>query len=140
MNVTNITLVPPQYGLPFYYPLFIGENPEKLWPRFLREEDSIVTNLQIDMLYRACIFLVGGMVRHCINILDIRLPYTVIVFLFGMVMGFLPIEPYIEIDPHVLLLIFLPILIFDGAFAIDTYIFNKIILQVLVLAFPAMGE
>ncbi|KAK3749868.1 hypothetical protein RRG08_066181 [Elysia crispata] len=116
----------------------IAGSPSTHWPHHLHDDDYYLVAVQWDMLYRTSIFIIGAMVRHFTNILDIPLPYTVIVFFVGMVVGCLPINPALEINPHVLLLIFLPILIFDGAFAIDTYIFNKIILQVLVLAFPAM--
>ena len=41
--------------------------------------------------------------------------------------------------PHLMLNIFLPILIFEGAFAMDVYVFRKVIWQALFLAVPGLG-
>ena len=44
-----------------------------------------------------------------------------------------------DIDPHYLLTLFLPALLFESAcFGIDMGLFNKQIVQILLMAFPAM--
>jgi NhaP-type Na+/H+ or K+/H+ antiporter len=43
-----------------------------------------------------------------------------------------------EIDPRGILLIFLPPLIFEGAFNSDWYIFRKQAVQIFILAFPSV--
>ena len=44
------------------------------------------------------------------------------------------------IDPHLMLHIFLPVLIFESAYALDTHTFVKSFAQVVVLAVPCFCE
>lgn len=45
-----------------------------------------------------------------------------------------------EIDPHLMLHIFLPVLVFDSAYALETHTFLKSFPQVVLLAGPAFSE
>lgn len=78
--------------------------------------------------------------RHATDVLHIPLPYTVVVFFVGVIAGYLPLGHVVEIGPHTIIKVFMPILIFEGSFAIDIYIFKQIFIQVLILAVPALGE
>ena len=73
-------------------------------------------------------------------------PYTVLVFLLGTGFGFLtnlgyPVSNYDglgNMDPHEIFFIFLPILIFESAFAIDYHVFKKVIVGCILLAGPGI--
>ena len=75
------------------------------------------------------------------------LPYTVVLIMVGLLVGGAPkwqllsfLQDYIaiaQLDPHLMLLIFLPTLIFESAFVMDVHTFKKTIGQVLkILAGP----
>uniref|UniRef100_A0A2C9KDY4 Cyclic nucleotide-binding domain-containing protein n=1 Tax=Biomphalaria glabrata TaxID=6526 RepID=A0A2C9KDY4_BIOGL len=108
----------------------------------VKEDDPFHTDTildtQRDFLYLCFIFLVGAVVRHATDVLVIPLPYTVVVFFVGVIAGYLPLGQVVEIGPHTIIYVFMPILIFEGSFAIDTYIFKQIFIQVLILAVPAL--
>ena len=86
------------------------------------------------------------MVRHLLR--RTPLPYTVVMLDLGLIVGlasnsaafsFLEEYTYISrIDPHLLLFIFLPTLIFDSAFVMDIHTFKKTIFQSLLLAGPGL--
>ena len=46
----------------------------------------------------------------------------------------------VEADPHLILTIFLPILLFESAFAMEVHTFIKTFIQVVVLAIPGLGK
>jgi len=81
------------------------------------------------------------------------LPYTVLLLIFGMGLGFLSrmglfenamgtldisIKWAGEIDPHLILFVFLPTLIFEAAFAMDVHTFKKSVANALILAIPGI--
>eukprot|EP00756_Hemistasia_phaeocysticola_P014724 Hpha_TRINITY_DN15357_c0_g1::TRINITY_DN15357_c0_g1_i1::g.87985::m.87985 len=95
------------------------------------------------------IFVIGGLgafFRH--NFSDSRLPYTVILFMTGAAfaglaqwekMSFLKkFTDLQEIDPHLLFYIFLPVLIFESAFAVDWFVFRTVLGHALILAGPGI--
>lgn len=49
----------------------------------------------------------------------LRLPVPVLLIVVGMVAGFIPAIPSIMLDPHIVMLIFLPPLLYDAAFNIN---------------------
>ena len=73
-------------------------------------------------------------------------PYTVLMFLIGTGFGFMtnlgyPLSNYqnfAEMNPHEIFFIFLPILIFESAFATDYHVFKKVIVGCLLLAGPGI--
>ena len=80
------------------------------------------------------------------------LPYTVTLLILGILMGVLqrvgviPLESLISdsvawagsIDPHLMLYIFLPLLIFEAAFAMDVHTFKKSFVNAFFLAVPGI--
>jgi NhaP-type Na+/H+ or K+/H+ antiporter/CRP-like cAMP-binding protein len=103
--------------------------------------------------------LVGAAVRHFMR--NIPLPFTVLLLLIGLGMGILVRLGYFEIwhigsltldmsfitasfhwaaniDPHMLLYVFLPILIFEAAFAMDVHTFKKSVVNAIILAVPGI--
>ena len=49
----------------------------------------------------------------------IKAPVPVLLLLAGIIIGFSPSMPVIELDPEIIMLIFLPPLLFDAAFNIS---------------------
>jgi Na+/H+ antiporter len=49
----------------------------------------------------------------------IRMPYPILLIIAGIVVGFIPALPDIELDPQIIFLIFLPPLLYDAAFNIS---------------------
>lgn len=102
--------------------------------------------------------IIGAATRHLLK--KSPVPFTVLLFIFGLALGafarFGPGEIDIaitsirtapvtdalswaaHIDPHLLLYIFLPILIFEAAFSMDTHTFRKSISNALILAVPGI--
>jgi len=80
------------------------------------------------------------------------LPYTVLLLIFGLGLGFLSkigvfngfqtldisLKWAGEIDPHLILFVFLPTLIFEAAFAMDVHTFKKSVANAVVLAVPGI--
>ena len=73
--------------------------------------------------------------------------YTPVILILGIILGFTfdhignigdAISYVSGIDGHALLMIFIPLLIFESAFNAETYTFMKSIWQILLLAFPAV--
>eukprot|EP01064_Diplonema_japonicum_P016319 TRINITY_DN24324_c0_g1_i1.p1 TRINITY_DN24324_c0_g1~~TRINITY_DN24324_c0_g1_i1.p1 ORF type:complete len:1253 (+),score=220.87 TRINITY_DN24324_c0_g1_i1:54-3812(+) len=79
-----------------------------------------------------------------------RVPYTILVFLVGLLYGFLSTigeendnfldngTELADIDPHLIFYIFLPILIFESAFSIDGHVFKKVAPHCILLAGPGI--
>ncbi len=67
---------------------------------------------------------------------------------FGLLIGYFfkhlgtygeGLELFLEINPHGILLIFIPTIIFESSFNIDTFTFKREIVQILLLAFPGVA-
>ena len=86
-------------------------------------------------------------VRHILKRTPL-IPYTVVLIMIGLALGAAPkwevlsfLQEYIVIarmDPHLMLLIFLPTLIFESALVMDVHTFKKTIGQALTLAGPGL--
>ena len=90
-------------------------------------------------------FGVGAIVRFLFK--DTSIPYTVVLFLIGMSWGGLGagmgdgLKDYTELgdmNPHLIFHVFLPVLIFESAFAMQISIFRKVFWQCLCLAGPGL--
>lgn len=99
--------------------------------------------------------LTGALTRLLFK--NFKFPYTVILLVIGICMGalarteimqglwflktdilFNSVRWASDIDPHVLLFVFLPILIFEGAFAMDLHTFKKTAVNASILAIPGI--
>lgn len=97
--------------------------------------------------------IIGGLISYGLK--KVSLPFTVALMLVGFGLGLLgrtdffldvaemPILDHSikwasHIDPHMLLYIFLPILIFEAAFALDVHVFKKTLLNSVILAVPGI--
>ncbi len=95
------------------------------------------------------ISLIAGAILK-LGLSKINLPYTVGLFVLGLIVGVLNMNGYLEatpiisasitmvcnIDPDLILNIFLPILIFSAAYELDVKVFNKTLLNASLLAVP----
>ncbi len=95
--------------------------------------------------------LIGAAVRHFFR--KIPLPFTVLLLIIGIGLGLLNRFGLYEgwgetfgeslrwaghINPHAMLFIFLPILIFEAAFAMDVHTFKKTAANSIILAVPGI--
>ncbi|MBN4080685.1 cation:proton antiporter, partial [Beggiatoa alba] len=102
------------------------------------------------LLFVVAALLIGAATRYLLK--HSALPYTVVLLVIGLALGLgyraevyqgMPlvahtIELVADIDPHLVLLIFLPILIFDSAFAMETHLFRRMFTQIALLAVPGL--
>lgn len=95
--------------------------------------------------------LLGALVKSLPKIF--RSPYSVVLLLVGLIMGLygrtahidanlpdlsLLLKTLAEIDPHLILLLFLPTLIFESAFTMETHLFSRMFKQIATLAIPGL--
>lgn len=66
----------------------------------------------------------------------INLPYTVLLVLIGLLLGFVPLVPHFELTPAVILLIFLPPLLFEASFNLHEESLRESLPAMLLLAIP----
>jgi CPA1 family monovalent cation:H+ antiporter len=69
--------------------------------------------------YSVVIFILAIMIVLSALADKIKLPYPVLLIAAGIGIGFIPEIPYVELDPEVVFLIFLPPLLYDAAFNIS---------------------
>lgn len=102
------------------------------------------------------VFVMGSIIIGSLTMIiikGIKLPYTVVLLLIGLMLGgiersgffhtFMPIvsdsiKLISDIDPHLLLFIFLPTLIFESAYSLEVHLFKRIFSQIATLAVPGL--
>ncbi len=95
--------------------------------------------------------IIGAATRHFLR--KSPIPYTVTLLIFGLMIGMAVRMHFFEgwgdtfatavrwaghIDPHLILYIFLPTLIFEAAFAMDVHTFKKSVANAAILAVPGI--
>ena len=107
------------------------------------------------LLFVMIAVFIGAATRHFLKRLPF--PFTVLLLIIGIILGVLTRLGYLgdwgfmnvsfvaesfhwaaNIDPHLLLYIFLPILIFEAAFAMDLHTFKKSATNSVILAVPGI--
>lgn len=86
--------------------------------------------------------LLGALVRTLLK----KVPYTLMLLILGALSGLLATYvPLVQehttlasMDPHTILNVFLPILIFESAFAMEAHTFTKSFIQIIILAIPGL--
>lgn len=88
----------------------------------------------------------SALVRHVLK--HTPIPYTVILIVLGLAFGAASNAEALSIlqdytglarmDPHLMLFVFLPTLIFESAFVMDVHTFRKTIAQAMLLAGPGL--
>ena len=64
----------------------------------------------------------------------IRLPYPILLVIVGLIIGFVPFLPDLELNPEIVFLVFLPPLLFDAAFKTSWHDFKKELRPISTLA------
>ena len=103
------------------------------------------------LLFVCLAFVTGALVRHLLK--RTAIPYSVVLLLLGLLIGSMsryflsgnlghPIammmQMVVNIDPHLILYLFLPALVFESAFAMDTHLFKRMFTQICLLAIPGL--
>ncbi|ESO95291.1 hypothetical protein LOTGIDRAFT_160411 [Lottia gigantea] len=99
------------------------------------------------VLFIFCSCALGALVRQVVESIPVKLPYTVLLLLLGVLFGLISknvpsVHEYaniVETDPHIILHTFLPVLIFESAFAMEVHTFKRTFFQVLLLAVPGLA-
>jgi len=68
-----------------------------------------------------------------------RLPYTLILVFVGLIIGLLPILTQVHLDPDIVLFLFLPALLFEGAWNVEIEQLLADWLPIVLLAVPGLG-
>src|SRR3989440_5590950 len=68
----------------------------------------------------------------------LRVPYTLLLVIVGFVVGLLPFLPHEHIDPNLVLYIFIPALLFEGAWNAEIERLEADWLPIILLAVPGM--
>jgi len=68
----------------------------------------------------------------------LRLPYTLVLVIVGLIIGFSPLLPDLHLNPDVVLFLFLPALLFEGAWNVDIRLLIANWLPVFLLAVPGL--
>jgi len=68
----------------------------------------------------------------------LRLPYTLVLVIVGLCIGFSPLLPDLRLNPNVVLFLFLPALLFEGAWNVDMKLLLENWLPVFFLAMPGL--
>jgi CPA1 family monovalent cation:H+ antiporter len=68
----------------------------------------------------------------------LRLPYTLVLVIVGLVIGFSPLLPNLRLSPDVIMFLFLPALLFEGAWNVEVKLLVANWLPVLLLAVPGL--
>lgn len=123
-------------------------NDEELGERLLGGTDG-GSHPYYAILFPVLSVVIGVLVHFVLGrVLHHAFPYTAAMFLFGILLGCLlpvyredsqlkaSVEAWSNIDGHVLLMVFLPGLLFKDAFAIDVHLFRKAFGQCATMAFP----
>lgn len=106
---------------------------------FTAEEESL-EDLSLGILFVTMLIFLGG-TFFMTQRRRIPLPYTVVLFLYGIFVGAVTLWVYPDvaralgsIPPELLFYIFLPVLIFEGSYAINIHALRRVFVQVVLLA------
>ncbi len=103
------------------------------------------------LLFVILSLFVGALLRHTLK--DIAIPYTVALLVIGLSLGLTEryglfphnlellshsLQLVVNIDPHLIIFLFLPTLIFESAFAMEVHLFRRTFLQIAILAVPGL--
>ncbi|RDH44311.1 cation:proton antiporter [Zooshikella ganghwensis] len=103
------------------------------------------------LIFVSLALIIGAGVRSLVK--SIQLPYTVCLLTIGLCLGYLErigiteqYAPLLDktlalvagVDPHLILFLFLPTLVFESAFSLEVHLFRRIFAQIALLAVPGL--
>jgi CPA1 family monovalent cation:H+ antiporter len=103
-----------------------------LMASLLATGDQTQQNVQILVLLLVITLAVALISR------PLRLPYTLVLVVVGLIIGISPLLPDLRLNPNVVLFLFLPALLFEGAWNVDVKQLTANWLVVLLLAVPGL--
>ena len=91
----------------------------------------------------------GTACRSAFTVINSPVPYTVALLVIGICMGVLndqfdlsgvgtSLDAFVHINPHLLLAVFLPALIFESSFSMEWHTLSKVLTKILILAGPGV--
>lgn len=93
------------------------------------------------MIFSLCVMMCwGALVRVVLRRFHLNIPYTVVLMLSGFAFGFISkhycdglhyYTAVVRIHPEIILLTFLPVLIFESAFSISVHTFTRSAISVI---------
>ncbi len=95
-------------------------------------EDDTLQNIQLLVLLLLITLVVALISR------PLHLPYTLILVIVGLIIGVSPLLPNLRLNPNVVLFLFLPALLFEGAWNVDVKQLTANWLVILLLAVPGL--
>lgn len=104
-----------------------------------------ISNGGLIIMFTFLVLFVGSVLKEIKK--KTNIPYTPMILIMGLVCGYYheswgilgkSIHLVNDIDPHTLLMVFIPALIFEGAYNTDAYVFHKSKWQVLIMAGPGV--
>jgi CPA1 family monovalent cation:H+ antiporter len=93
---------------------------------------SLVGQIQILILLLIVTLIVALLSRR------LRVPYTLLLVIVGLVVGLLPFLPHEHLDPNLILYVFIPALLFEGAWNAELDRLEADWLPIALLAIPGM--
>ena len=93
---------------------------------------NIVEQVQILILLLIVTLIVALLSRR------LRVPYTLLLVIVGLVIGLLPFLPHGNLDPNLILYVFIPALLFEGAWNAELDRLEADWLPIVLLAIPGM--
>ncbi|MDQ2885444.1 MAG: cation:proton antiporter [Chloroflexota bacterium] len=95
-------------------------------------QDATQQNVQLLVLLLVITLAVALISR------PLRLPYTLVLVVVGLIIGVSPLLPNLSLNPDVVLFLFLPALLFEGAWNVDVQQLTADWLVVLLLSVPGL--
>lgn len=97
----------------------------------------ILAALPAEQVERLVLLLIVSLVVALVA-RQLRFPYTLALVLVGLLLGWLPFVPNVQLDPEVVLFIFIPALLFEGAWNIHVPVLLKNWFPILLMAVPGL--
>jgi len=113
-----------------------------LFPAKCNQHEAGEFDPEIDLKILFTLFVIilwGALVRTVINALKLTIPYTVVLMISGLLIGFISkiycdhlfaYTALARMNPKILLFTFLPVLIFESAFSLPIHTFFRSVVQV----------
>lgn len=105
----------------------------------------------VTLVFVNAVFLIGILTRYLLR--RTRFPYSIALLIIGLSIGYLAELGYLgaaesdwlpgvlqvaHLDPHFILMLFLPALIFESAYSMESHLFLRMVGQITLLAVPGL--
>ena len=104
----------------------------------LTQGDAIAVSASSGVTVEGLIGLLLIVALVAVVVRFVRIPYTVALVVTGLVLALLPDTPHFQLTPGIILTVFLPVLLFYGAYNLNPSELRATILPVTLLAIPGV--